>query len=198
MTKLALYFLNQGSQCRVLDTDAAPLDMQWIVGRIPTVHIRFDQPVSKRHAIIRAQPTGEYGEENEPLYLWQIMDKGCDIGGKPSGSTNGTYINGKQITPLHWFDLEEGDVIDFATQKARIKVSFDIDDTMGSNNAWQDTKSPEGEFSETTLPHKHSGSVPWQSELIRAIHKTPNSRLAMYCVFALAGFALYLLLTGAT
>ncbi|MBD2261388.1 FHA domain-containing protein [Pseudanabaena sp. FACHB-2040] len=113
MARLACYFV-ASTRPRILDTDQAPEGKSpWTVGRSPESQITFHKPtVSKAHALIR------YFEE---VRAWQLLD--C-------GSLNGTFVNGERIAPSQWRNLMEGDTIDFGTIAARVRISFDDDETL--------------------------------------------------------------------
>lgn len=116
MAKLACYFLGS-DLARVLDSDLYPLDYVWVVGRATGCAIHFSDPlVSKQHARIR---------HDEESGCWQVLD---------AGSTNGTYRNGKRLDPRVWTSIQEGDRLHFGAPKARIRFSYDIDETLSAEN----------------------------------------------------------------
>jgi hypothetical protein len=144
--KLAIYFLSQDSQSRILDAEQQPHHGAvegWIVGRAAGSDVAFPitrNPdygmVSKVHAVISASLATDATEGGTPLYIWEITDWGD--GGQ--GSTNGTYLakDGRRPYRLQsgiHYALAEGDRLQFGCRAAAVKVSFDIDDTMSPDFA---------------------------------------------------------------
>lgn len=127
-TKLALYFTSQGDSSRVLDVDEAPERQEWRIGRTPDNQITFRNVlVSKHHAVIKATFDKETSlEEKCPCYRWEIIDL---------LSTNGTFLQSPgssnyRCAPNVPYLLEDRSTIQFGTNKAKVKISFDIDDTV--------------------------------------------------------------------
>lgn len=184
MGKLALYFSAQKESCRVLDTDFVPENYIWSIGRAANSSIRFqNSDVSKRHASLRAVATGALDDENEMIFDWQLRDE---------HSTNGTYLDGRRLIEDHWFPLAEGDVVDFASPAARIKFSFDIDETFKSRRDTDPGEATEGGQGDGDGESSEEGHVPWQTELIRTLKQTPNHRLAMYGVLGLLALVVWI------
>lgn len=130
MRKLALYFLSAGEASRVLDAEHQPIhgNLQgWIVGRSPISDICFkNELVSKKHALISASIEPDSTEGGSPVYRWEL----CDL-----ISTNGTYLTQERGSPYRCapsvpYAIKDRDVIQFGAQKASVRASFDIDDTL--------------------------------------------------------------------
>jgi hypothetical protein len=143
--KLAIYFLGQGNGSRVLDAEHQPTHGSlrgWTVGRMAICDIAFSPArdpnyalVSKRHAFIAASRTLDETEGGTPLYCWTLMD----CGDKTKGSTNGTYLsqgggNPYRLQPGVPYKIQEGDRVQFGCKAAAVKLSYDIDETMGDDS----------------------------------------------------------------
>ena len=128
--KLALYFLGKGDQQRILDAEHQPIHGSvhgWVVGRTPAADLCFkDSLVSKRHALITATLGADTTEGGTPIYVWAVRDL---------GSTNGTYLTQQRRKPYRLgpdvgYTLAEQDLLQFGSTTARVRASFDIDDTL--------------------------------------------------------------------
>jgi hypothetical protein len=137
MAKLALHFEGD-SVPRVLDSELHPKEWVWSVGRASQNEIVFRHPmVSKEHGRIRF---------NEEDGCWQVLDQ---------YSRNGTWIDHKRIPPGRWVELGPEMMLDFGVPIARVRTSFDIDETLGGYEA----DSPTGELSQAVKTEPMTG--PW-------------------------------------
>lgn len=158
-TKLALYFISQGDTSRVLDVEHGPPEKhEWRVGRTSDNQITFRNGlVSKRHAIIRATLDKEASiESEEPCYRWEVIDL---------LSTNGTFLESGSLpyrcAPNVPYQLEDRAVLQFGTVQARVRVSFDIDDTKSD---LLDDTDPSTEQVEERCDRK--ASAPWWADTV--------------------------------
>jgi pSer/pThr/pTyr-binding forkhead associated (FHA) protein len=137
--KLAIYFLSQGHTPRVLDADQQPChgDREgWLVGRSPTCDISFRatqnadyDKVSKNHALITATLQRDTTQGGSPVYRWEVTDL---------NSTNGTYLGTQphlyRCSPGVPHLLTDRALIMFGAIAARVRVSYDIDDTQSGDD----------------------------------------------------------------
>lgn len=170
--KLALYFLAQGDGAtRVLEADQQPEYTSisgekrrgWTVGRLPTNHISFRRTsggdvyaaTSKQHAVISAKvDKAATLAEGEPMFQWEISDW---------PSTNGTFLESPGSPPYRLapgvpYKIVEGAIVQFGCQAARVKFSFDIDDTHGMERDTDPRTGLSGPKKEDKVPHP---STPW-------------------------------------
>jgi len=120
--KLSLHFIGQGEgSTRVLEATDSPVG-GWLIGRVQECHICWRNAlVSKRHAKITATLNQEATlREDRPIYRWEITDL---------MSTNGTYSNAYRMAPHVPYEINERDVIQFASSQCKIRASYDLDDT---------------------------------------------------------------------
>lgn len=150
--RLALYFLAQDGATRVLDADHPPMHatplksrsprpslVGWLVGRLPDSDIAFSPTrnphyalVSKWHAMITVKPNRDTTEGGTTIYNWELTE----LINEGRGATNGTYLQIAGTKPYRLapgvpYLITEGSVAQFGCQDARVKFSFDIDDTQG-------------------------------------------------------------------
>jgi hypothetical protein len=116
--------------------------------------------VSKNHAVLSAQiDKAATLAEGEPIWLWQIVDR---------ISTNGTFLESPgsppyRIAPGVPYAIVEGSIIQFGSQAAKIKCSFDIDDTQSyerSHDTDPITGTSEGTSTDIKAP-KGAADSPW-------------------------------------
>lgn len=94
--------------------DGAPLATEWLLGRHPAAHVRFDvSDISNRHAVIAYHPDSD---------AWSITDV---------NSKNGTFLRGRKLPVGDPFPLSVGDV--FWLGKNRIIVADGEHDTFPNN-----------------------------------------------------------------
>lgn len=178
MAKLALHF-REGGVPRVLDTEAPGGQKVWRVGRDPNYEVVFRHPmVSVNHARIAFEPN---------LEVWQLADK---------QSTNGTWLNGQRMKPEKWENLMEGDTADFGHPEARIRFSYDTDETL--RQAWDDT--PTQARSSDEQEESDDPAVPWWGRYIGqawewlSTPKTPAGAVYRWVILFTSGLLLALIL----
>ena len=145
----------------------------WTVGRLHSCDIAFNVArnpeyamVSKRHAVIRAEPRQDTTEGGGQLWQWSVIDHGEYIGGKPGGSTNGTYLSSNNAAPYRLqpgvpYGLNEGDRLQFGCQAALLRVSFDTDDTVSPGYEVDDTDPPTGSVARTAVGEAVAKGLSW-------------------------------------
>jgi hypothetical protein len=80
---------------------------------------------SKRHADLLLH----VGEEDSPISRLHctILDEDDHFTIRDEDSSNGTYVNGKKLTPLEAFQLKDGDIIEFAPiERGGLSFKFEI------------------------------------------------------------------------
>jgi pSer/pThr/pTyr-binding forkhead associated (FHA) protein len=169
-TKLALYFLSQDGAVRILDIDEGRT--VWTIGRAPDAAICIrDLLVSKRHAEIRAElDKSATVEHEEPCYQWAIVDTGPKVHGHYQGSTNGTYITSSNGIPYRAapgvpYRLGDRDTVQLGTSKARLRVSFDVDDTQSGNSERDTDPGAKEDADRRKTPRPEA---PWWADTIMA------------------------------
>jgi hypothetical protein len=123
----------------VLDADHQPVHGEregWLVGRSPTCDVSFRTSqnadygkVSKSHAIIVATLQRDTTEGGGSMYRWDVIDL---------GSTNGTYLGTQphlyRCSPGVPYAITDRAIIMFGAVVARVRVSYDIDDTQSGDD----------------------------------------------------------------
>ena len=137
--KLALYFLSQGDTPRILEADHQPVHSGrdgWLLGRAVTSDVCFRvsqnpdyDKVSKEHALIVATLQRDTTQGGNPIYRWDIIDL---------SSANGTYIGDPpsqyRCSPGTPYALGDRTLLQLGAPAARLRASFDIDDTHDCND----------------------------------------------------------------
>jgi hypothetical protein len=171
--KLALYFLNsQGNGgTRILDAEHQPeytdtdgtVKRGWTVGRLAISAIAFKNPsTSKSHAVVSARVDKDATmSTHEISWIWELTDR---------LSTNGTFLEAERqnlyrLVPGVAYVITEGSIAQFGAFSARIKFSFDIDDTC--NGGEHDTDPAQKTVAAVVEPVKgHAIGHSWADVLV--------------------------------
>ncbi len=162
--KLALYFIGQGDGAtRVLEAEHQPeytdtdgtTKRGWVIGRHAISAICFrNGSVSKAHAVISAMVDKSATlVEQDLMWRWELIDR---------VSTNGTYLEANGHSPYRLapgvpYEISEGSVAQFGSYKARVKFSFDIDDTHGPIENDTDPNTGINETKKESPPNEATG-----------------------------------------
>jgi len=187
MAGIVLYFVKQNNARRVLDTDFEKEGHVWRVGRARDVDINFPQSlVSKYHAQIRCLLDDDGAR-------WEVRDM---------GSTNGTFINSKQMTEAIWYPVIDGDVLIFGSNENIVKFSFDDDDTqnLAELAVIEEDNGPDTIAKVCSPPPAPDPIVQveqrrstWQGEVADELNEVSLPRLLIYAVIAVIALTIVLI-----
>lgn len=157
----------------------------WVVGRGVDVDISLiNIMVSKHHARIMAVIDKEAtAETGTPQYRWTIED---------TLSSNRTFLDGYACAPGVEYEINEAATIQFGTDQAMVRCSFDLDDTDRVVREAMDegTISGDNQDAATNIPEKPATTT-WPDVAMAILNGPPGIDKRLWWVLIGAGVAGY-------